>query len=76
MRTSVTLTLLAGAATSLRLEDEGGGVSYDQEGGGGKEVEPRPQRWEQQPGITQHHSSVCTTVILGHLTTSLGLPLD
>ena len=33
MRTAVTLTLLAGAATSLRLEDEGGGVSYDQEGG-------------------------------------------
>ena len=29
MRTAVTLTLLAGAATSLRLEDEGGGGSYD-----------------------------------------------
>ena len=35
MRAAVTLALLAGAATSLRLEDEGGGVSYDKEGRGG-----------------------------------------
>ena len=35
MRAAVTLALLAGAATSLRLEDEEGGVSYNEGGGGG-----------------------------------------
>ena len=40
MRTAVTLTLLAGAATSLRIEEEGGGLSYDQEGGGVVSYDP------------------------------------
>ena len=40
MRTAVTLTLLARVATSLRIEEEGGGVSYGQEGGGGVSYDP------------------------------------